>query len=208
MQQKVLESDDFWLIVGRLDSESYGTAPLLGGVVELGVSGDRMYLRKLWLPKAKYDRRAVDLLLSAMDKCSLCREGLLIKAEKVISRQVPIKIRGNMDKALGLVIGALGGKAFKEIADTYIAPQIGASGNEAAKALVGVALVALPYGIRMSPSVEAGIMGAGAFLLADGVGNIVKNLVTGTPMPRVELVPVSAPATPVYSQSVSRSIFG
>jgi len=204
---QLLESDDFWLVVSRLDTDSYGTAPLLGGVAELGVRDGRLYLRKLWLPKSRYDRRAVDLLLSAMEKCSLCREGVVIKEERLISRREATITREGMDKALGIVLGALGGKAFKEVMDFYAAPKIGATGNEAAKALIGAALVALPYGFRLSPAVEAGVLGLGSFLLADGAGNIIKNIVTGTPMARVELVPVQAPA-PAFPSGGRHSLFG
>jgi hypothetical protein len=144
-----------------------------------------------------------------MEKCSLCREGVVIKEERLISRREATITREDMDKALGIVLGALGGKAFKEVMDFYAAPKIGATGNEAAKALIGAALVALPYGFRLSPAVEAGVLGLGSFLLADGAGNIIKNVVTGTPMARVELVPVQAPApAPAFPSGGRHSLFG
>ena len=196
-QPVVREEEGFWLIEYHLDAQSFGTAPMMGGVVELGVKDGRVWVRRLWLPKEKYSREAVDRILASMQKCRLCKTGMPIE-ENYINPVKEENIRESMPVArdAGFIVGgAFLGKVVNDAMDYFLVGRLGSTNAQIAKILAGAAMILVPFGVSMSRDFENLLISAGGYLTTNAV-DLIKQFVPSAPATRVTLRPVRTAVTP------------
>ncbi|MCD6447475.1 MAG: hypothetical protein J7L58_00310 [Thermoplasmata archaeon] len=202
------EEDDYWVIEHHLEAQSWGTAPAVGGIMELGIKDNRVWMRRLWLPKAKYSREFAEKILAGVSRCAWCRTGLPLgefsgKPAGINLISVPRQriMRGEMatTRTVGsLVAGGFVGKGIDYLLDRTLSTKLGTLELNAVKTFAGLAAVLLPFGIRMGDIAENILVGAGVYLVPKVV-EVIEELVAAAPAGRVELIPVSG--TPAAPQS-------
>jgi len=197
------EEDDYWVIDHHLEARSFGTAPMMGGIVELGVRDGRVWLRRLWLPKDRYTREAAERVLAGMARCGLCSSGLPV-GENIISSLSGEESRGSMPTAreVGLTIGgAFVGKILNDALDYFLLKKIGETNTQIGKILIGAGMILLPFGVSMGRDAEEVLVTGGSFLLTNVV-DMIKKIVPSAPATRIVLRPISQTSyTPVYDAS-------
>ena len=196
------EEKEYWLIEHHIETQSFGTAPMMGGVVELGIGDGRVWLRKLWLPKEKYSREVVDKILASIERCGLCKTGLPLE-ENLINPVKKENSRGNMPVArdVGFTIGgALFGKVLNDAIDYFLVGRLGATNTQLAKILTGAAMILAPFGIAMGREAENVFVTGGSYLVTNVI-EVLKQYVPSAPAARVRLRPVRTRGTTTASAS-------
>ncbi|MEM2592403.1 MAG: hypothetical protein QXI60_07445 [Thermofilaceae archaeon] len=212
MRPKIVEEDDYWVIESRVDSESYGTATVMGGVAELGVKDGRVWFRKIYYPKKLYSLEEMEAVVRRMERCELCKAGVPVEEKKLISEPKQDSYRIGMVELVtlgGVVGGAIGGKIVSEAIDKYVAPKTGEDKANAFKLVLGILALLAIYGIRMSKTTEDILLGFGAYMTTAVVDLFEKWLGISLATERVALVPVQPSYAPVAPQAyVAPSVFG
>ena len=190
------EEKEYWLIEHHVETQSFGTAPMMGGIVELGVRDGRVWLRKLWLPKEKYSREMIDKILASMQKCSLCASGLPLE-KNLINPVKEENSRGNMPVArdVGFTVGgAVFGKVLNDAMDYFLTGKLGATNTQFAKILAGAGLILLPFGVAMGRDAENVFISAGSYLVTNVI-DVLKQYAPSAPATRVTLRPIGGSAS-------------
>lgn len=203
-QPVLREEEEYWLIEHHVETQSFGTAPMMGGVVELGIGDGKVWLRKLWLPKEKYSREAIDKILASIEKCGLCKTGLPIE-ENLINPMNPINNRENMPVAreAGFMVGgALLGKVLNDTMDYLLTGKLGTTNTQFAKILAGAGLILLPFGVAMGRDAENVFITSGSYLVTNVI-DVLKQYVPSAPATRVTLRPIRTSASRVPAPRAS-----
>jgi len=206
---KIVEEDDYWVIEGRIDAESYGTATVMGGVAELGIKDGRVWFRKIYYPKKLHSFEEMQAIVKRMERCELCKAGVPVDERKLISKSRQDSYRIGMVELItlgGIVGGAIGGRLASEAIDKYVAPKVGEDKANALKLVLGILALLAIYGIRMSKTMEDILLGFGAYMTTAVVDLFEKWLGISLATERVALVPVHTPQAP--SAYVAPSVFG